>query len=73
MKLDSQTFDYLTPSGEQIDRMRRVRKAAGEFADVLSRELPDGPDKTYLIRKHREVAMWANVTITRNPDGSPRP
>ena len=34
--------------------------------------IPDGPDKTYMLRKFREVAMWANIAITRNPDGSPR-
>jgi hypothetical protein len=27
---------------------------------------------TYILRKLREVGMWANVSITRNPDGSPR-
>lgn len=52
--------------------MDRVRLAAKEFADALSRELPDGPDKTHTIRQHRQTAMWANVAITRNPDGSPR-
>jgi hypothetical protein len=42
------------------------------FAAVLDAELPDGPDKTYAIRSLRTVAMWVNVSITRNPDGSPR-
>ena len=41
-------------------------------SDVLERELPEGPDKTYLIRKLREVAMWAIVCVTRLPDGTPR-
>lgn len=40
-----------------------------EAVDAL---LPDGPDKTYALRKHREVAMWTNIAITRQPDGSPR-
>ena len=34
--------------------------------------LPDGPDKTFVIRNHRSNAMWANVAITRLPDGTPR-
>jgi hypothetical protein len=34
--------------------------------------LPDGPDKTFVIRAHRSNAMWANVAITRLPDGTPR-
>lgn len=46
--------------------------AAKAFCDVLEAELPEGPDKTFLIRNHRSNAMWANVAITRQPDGSPR-
>jgi hypothetical protein len=66
------TFEYLKPTDEQIASMGRVRAAAKLYADILADELPEGPDKTYLIRKLREVAMWANVTITRLPDGTPR-
>lgn len=66
------TFDYLKPTDEQVQNMQRVRQAARAFCDVLERELPDGPDKTYLIRQHRQTAMWANVAITRQPDGAPR-
>jgi hypothetical protein len=40
--------------------------------DVLDAELPDGPDKTFVVRNHRSNAMWANVSITRLPDGTPR-
>jgi hypothetical protein len=66
------TFEYLKPSEAQIDRMARVRAAARAYADVLDHELPDGPDKTYCLRTLRTVAMWANVTIDRLPDGAPR-
>lgn len=66
------TFDYLMPTDEQKDRMARVREAAKAFAEVLDRELPDGPDKTFAFRNHRTTGMWANVSITRHPDGSPR-
>ena len=65
------TFEYLKPTDEQIETMRVMREAAAAFGAALS-TLPDGPDKTYAIRKHREVSMWANIAITRNPDGSPR-
>jgi hypothetical protein len=71
--MHSSTFEYLTPTDEQIERMARVREAAKTFAEALDAELPNGPDKTYALRKHREVAMWANVSITREADGSPRP
>jgi hypothetical protein len=39
---------------------------------VLEVELPDGPDKAHTIRNHRTTAMWANVAVTRLPDGTPR-
>jgi hypothetical protein len=66
------TFEYLTPTAEQIERMARVRAAAKAFNDVLEAELPEGPDKTFTIRGHRSNAMWANIAITRLPDGTPR-
>lgn len=71
-KLHDSTFEYLQPTAEQIGDMATAREAAAVYADVLGAVLPDGPDKTYLLRKLREVAMWANVAITRQPDGSPR-
>lgn len=70
--MHNSTYDYLQPTPEQIDRMQRVRDAAKVFSDVLVAELPDGPDKTYAIRNHRTTGMWANVAITRQPDGSQR-
>lgn len=66
------TFDFLKPSDAQVETMARVRAAAKAFCDVLDAELPDGPDKTYTIRKHREVSMWANIAVTRQPDGAPK-
>jgi hypothetical protein len=33
--------------------------------------LPPEPDKTYVLRQLRDRAMWANVAITRQPDGTP--
>lgn len=66
------TYEYLKPTEDQIERMARVRAAAKMFNDVLDAELPDGPDKTFTIRAHRSSAMWANVAITRLPDGTPR-
>lgn len=66
------TFEYLKPTDAQIEQMALVREAGRVYADVLEASLPAGPDKTYALRKHREVAMWANIAITRNPDGSPR-
>ena len=70
--MHASTFDYLSPTDNQKDEMNIVRSAAAGYAKVLEQMLPDGPDKTYTLRKLREVAMWANIAITRQPDGSPR-
>ena len=70
--MHASTFDYLKPTDEQLAQMQRVREAAKAFAEVLEKELPDGPDKTFAIRNHRSTAMWCNIAITRQPDGSPR-
>ena len=66
------TFEYLKPTDEQITQMAMVREAARTYCEVLEHWLPDGPDKTFIIRAHRSNAMWANVSITRLPDGTPR-
>jgi hypothetical protein len=66
------TYEYLKPTEQQIEQMARVRAAAKAYSDVIEAELPDGPDKTFMLRNHRSNAMWANVAITRLPDGTPR-
>jgi hypothetical protein len=70
--MHSSTFEYLKPTDDQIIQMTKVREAAKIYCDVLEKVLPDGPDKTFIIRAHRSNAMWANVAITRLPDGTPR-
>jgi hypothetical protein len=67
------TYEYLKPTPVQTEMMAKVRAAAKAYNDVLDAVLPDGPDKTFVIRAHRSNAMWANVAITRDADGSPRP
>ena len=66
------TFEYLKPTDEQLATMSDVRQRFFVIGEALNAAIPDGPDKTYLLRKLREVAMWANIAITRQPDGSPR-
>lgn len=72
MVMNKSTFDYLEPTEHQKDVLLRIRAAVKHYAAELDAEVPDGPDKTYLMRKLREVAMWANIAVTRQPDGSPR-
>jgi hypothetical protein len=52
--------------------MNTVRQGFTSFAKFLDDQLPDGPDKTYLMRQLRDCGMWATVTIMRQPDGAPR-
>lgn len=66
------TYEYLKPTDEQLAKMARLRTAAKVYNDILDSELPDGPDKTFVIRAHRSNAMWVNVAVTRLPDGTPR-
>jgi hypothetical protein len=70
--MHASTYEYLKPTDDQVAAMAKVRAAAKEYNDVLDAVLPDGPDKTFVIRAHRSNAMWANVAITRLPDGTPR-
>jgi hypothetical protein len=72
MPLHPTTFQYLKPTDEQMKIMEEVRAASALYALVLDNLLPDGPDKTFILRAHRSNAMWANVAITRHPDGGPR-
>jgi hypothetical protein len=52
--------------------MAQLRSAAASYAKALDELLPDGPDKTFVMRAHRSNAMWVNVAVTRQPDGTPR-
>jgi len=65
-------FDYIRPTEMQTSAMTDARVAARDYARAIDALVPDGPDKTYIMRKLREVQMWVNVAITRNADGSPR-
>lgn len=66
------TFSYLKTNERQLMFMSAARAAATDYARILEASIPEGPDKTYVMRKLREVAMWVNVAITRQPDGAPR-
>jgi hypothetical protein len=65
-------FEYAEPTIKQRAEMQFVRDGFSELAGTILVHVPEGPDRTYLLRKLRECGMWANVAITRNPDGSPR-
>lgn len=72
MTLHHSTFDYLKPTDDQLISMGFLRAAAKRYADEINVHVPEGPDKTYALRKVREIAMWVNVALTQHPDGAPR-
>lgn len=72
MALHPSTFEYLKPTDQQVAVMNDLRHRADVYAQALQAALPEGPDKTYIMRRVRETAMWVNVAVTREADGSPR-
>ena len=62
----------MRPSDTQTQVMEQLRSAAKVYAGQLERLLPEGADKTYTLRKLRDVTMWTNVCLLRQADGSPR-
>lgn len=70
--MDQSTFEYA-----QIDSVATVRQAsahyiitrsAANFAAILDAEVPDGPDKTHLMRLLREMVTSAHLIIARQSD-----
>jgi hypothetical protein len=70
--MHSSTHEYLKPTDEQLQVMANLRAAAAVYQTALENLIPEGPDKTFAIRNHRTTAMWANIAVTRLPDGTPR-
>jgi hypothetical protein len=70
--LHPSTFEYLKPTDDQVFAMADLRSASKSYAEYVDAHLPDGADKTYILRRIRETAMWINVAVTREADGTPR-
>lgn len=70
--LHESTFQYLNPTEQQKADMQSCRDASDAYAKAIDKYVPGSADKTYALRKLREVAVWVNVAVTRNQDGSPR-
>jgi hypothetical protein len=71
--LHDTTFEYLKPTDEQVKKMGQLRAATAMYANTLDASLPAGPDKDYVLRELRSLAMWVNVCVTRDETGKPRP
>jgi len=72
MTLHKDAFEYLKPTDDQLASMQVCREAAAHYAMTLQEVVPEGPDKTYILRGLRTIAMWVNAAITRQQDGTPR-
>lgn len=72
MTLSNDAFEYLAPSPEQLVELQQMRAVFSQFCTIIDQMLPEGPDKTFVLRQLRTASMWANVALTRNADGSPR-
>lgn len=72
MILHATTYGYLKPTEQQLTDMAATRERFRLLSDFLEINLPDGADKTFVLRTVRTAAMWANVSITREADGGPR-
>lgn len=66
------TFEYIKETDEQITQMDGARAATKLYAETLDALLPEGPDKTFILRTLRTLALWVNVCVTRRADGTPR-
>lgn len=66
------TFEYLSPTDEQLATMAKLRSCFSAMATDLIHLVPPGLDRDEAVRKLREAAMWSNVAITRLDDGTPR-
>lgn len=61
-------FTYHPPTSEQALVYELIRNHAREFARVLNRVLPEGPDKTDVIRRQlRTLVMTANAAVATAP------
>jgi len=73
MTLHKDAFGYRTPTDDQQASMQVCREATEQYAMTLMEVVPEGADRTFILRKLRTLSMWVNVAITRHQDGSVRP
>lgn len=75
MPVHSVAFTHRPPAAVPAQHLSTTEAVSAAFATLaasLETLIPEGPDKTYMMRHLRETAMWATTAVTRNPDGSPR-
>jgi hypothetical protein len=72
MTLHPLMFQPVIPTEDQSARLETMRTAFMGLMKIIDDNVPDGPDRTYIVRQIRGASMWCSYSIMRNPDGSPR-
>jgi hypothetical protein len=72
MSLHPTTFEYLKPTDAQLQAMEQMRACFRDIAEFLDSRLPQGRYKALVMTALEEAAMWANKSVTRDADGTPR-
>lgn len=56
-------FTYHAPKNDQVERYGKLRKAALDYATIISELTPSSPEQTLSIRNIQTASMWANAAI----------
>ena len=52
-------------SDDKQVELQALQEAAHEYASRVLELVPDGADKSYILRKFHEVTMWVQVAVSR--------
>lgn len=66
------SFYSLIPTEAQAEQITAISLAAEQFANTLDAALECSMEKDRILRKVREVALWARDNVLRYVDGTPR-
>ncbi len=56
-------FKYHKPDDEAVDRIQRIRTAAGALAQIIKDNTPNCADQAAALRHVRDAMMTANASI----------
>lgn len=64
-ELIDNVFTYHAPKPGQNEKYEALRAKAKEFAELMNRLCPDGPEKDCAFSDIQTAVMWANAAIAR--------
>jgi hypothetical protein len=70
--MHAETFNPVTVTPAQAEKHKRLSAAAWAYLDAIEADVPEGPDRTFILRNHRTTALWAAEAVMKLPDGTPR-